>query len=53
MGYHEYGPDTYRARLQRTADDFERLRDCQLRDMSALSVNSKTDIIVTHEVEQE
>lgn len=50
--YYEYGVDTHRSRLQRTADNFERLHDCQLGNMSP-SVNSKTAIVITHEVEQE
>lgn len=43
---------THRSRVQRTADDFERLYDCQLGNMSP-SVNSKTAIVITHKVEQE
>ena len=50
--YFEYGVDTHRSRIQRTADNFERLHDCQLGNMSP-SMNSKTAIIITHEVEQE
>jgi len=50
--YFQYGVDTHRSRLQRTPHNFERLHVCQLGNMSP-SVNSKTAIIITHEVEQE
>ncbi len=50
--YFEYATDTHRSRIQRHADNFERLDDCHLGNM-APSVNSKTAIIITHEVEQE
>jgi hypothetical protein len=50
--YFEYGTDTHRSRIQRHTENFERLHDCRLGNMSP-SVNSKTAIVITHEVEQE
>jgi hypothetical protein len=48
--YFEHGTNTPWPRNQRHADDFEPLHD--LENLSP-SVNSKSAIIITHEVEQE
>jgi len=54
LGY-EYGTDSHRSpripRVPRHTGNFERLPDCRLGDMSP--GNSKTEILITHEVRQE
>jgi hypothetical protein len=50
--YFEHSTDTHRPRNQRETDDFERIPDYHLGNISP-SVNSKTAITITREVEQE